>query len=910
MNRVGDSNVVTLMHGDSFREIAHVVPRARVEAADSSIIGVSHQTPESIPLTKREIRSLKDKESSAKFRALQKSYKESIPSSMKLLDALIKECGIPDIQIHTEGDYSEPPLEYSYIDVDLEFINSRFPEKEKKTLECYVINGNRESFFNSISTEHKRELRRLKNKSSAKKSRDTKKRNIELRYKLVNDNLLKMVGCLNERAAWDYFFICFSNSVRDNLDLKQTVTTFVKGFLKENKRFSSYPLDKDVLDFSSRALQSMSEESSESIERDQTVGSEVCLDVSGIQIDETDRESEQNTSYSRCESSTARRVEMKQEDDSSLVSMIRPVKGYYFQDGLPYIIDGLSQKVRNRYISPELKKELSSKQSGWNVGCFELVSDDIKPDKLASVMKEAIKNTFQDGIIGAASTSEYSFQNSFFCSKGGEQKVIKYNGLLPSEGIIALYNPADIRQRVEFSQPSSLKESVNPGSGVLFKAEKDDSGIKWIKLANYKIKKTNKSIETNPLLRESGPLVMRGGSIEDLNENDGELFISEAMLSNLASEIQSDKSIVCTTKTLKKKLSNLKNDDVDSLNVIIQDSNHSTFSRIIKKDQALIVYVHETLGPDNEISNLIRQSLLKQLKGIDKEREIYFMTPKETLQKDFSSCGVFALKALKAFRKSNDLDTWLINYTKDKQNVRVQFSPKGDTLDLSESSKVKIGEMPSMLLKNAQVDQDAFSQKQLDTIVSNKKKLTLKSYFDKYKSSNSPYVEEERKNNHSTTCKRYKYFAAQSKSKEIKIEEKRIKDRLSPVKFTASKDVANQLLQKEFPGSPLVSDEDWENVLNLEEIVVNRKLTKLAAIIEWLDDIRVSRDHANPHSVLMNMWLEVVFNASDFSKASSKIEDMLEALAELKANFQQEEDHNYSAVQKTEEEPPAKRRKK
>ncbi len=189
-------------------------------------------------------------------------------------------------------------------------------------------------------------------------------------------------------------------------------------------------------------------------------------------------------------------------------------------------------------------------------------------------------------------------------------------------------------------------------------------------------------------------------------------------------------------------------------------SNHSVMVRLVVSDSKMITYLHETLGGNCELSKKIKLDLIGQLgtaiKNDSSGKELFVFSPAFVLQKDQSCCGVFSLKATRAFHKVPALDDWLKQLSQGKQKIQ-----RCAGIALNER-QIPLNEMPARLLKNSQGRVKNLSKQKLDEIVSGlgkqERSLSLVQYQEKYRRSMESLTDSlsQSRPNFSVTCKKYK----------------------------------------------------------------------------------------------------------------------------------------------------------
>lgn len=84
------------------------------------------------------------------------------------------------------------------------------------------------------------------------------------------------------------------------------------------------------------------------------------------------------------------------------------------------------------------------------------------------------------------------------------------------------------------------------------------------------------------------------------------------------------------------------------------------YVKVDRQTNEVNVYLHETEGAEEPASKRIRKQMLDMMENLYPDMQINLFYPKEALQRDYASCGVFTLKAMNYFRKHPQaMDDWM-----------------------------------------------------------------------------------------------------------------------------------------------------------------------------------------------------------------------------------------------------------
>ena len=627
------------------------------------------------------------------------------------------------------------------------------------------------------------------------------------------------------------------------------------------------------------------------------------------------------------------------ECDTRLVPHIANSVGYYIDDSFPYNEYTLDPDLRRQYISPDTQTA-SSVRRRWFVSVFEPCQSGSITEDMVDAMAFAVSdaktpssknapeksvgvswlpiNSTAPSAVRCLDVAEFSREEASEVALG--KNIFKLTPA-PETGVFAIYNNHETHLTIKFGENSCM---VTKGEGAIFSYCEEHPF--WNQEAFYKNKK--KYIETNPLRPESLSSIVHSKNVHSKDKLprplDGELFLTEkAIKFHLQSQNKiegSGSTIICKTDhdivSAVRKL-NIKSTKLNLI-FINTHSNHYVAVRVMLLDDKVIIYIHEPLQYDNDISVMIRNSIIGSVYKFFENKSIHAFTPTSTFQKDYTSCGVFSLKAIKAFNKNSNIDNWLKKMAENNCG-KVSWNSKKNEAILPDSSKLLIRDMPPLLLKQAHIPLREYSEEQKREPVSHKDKpesLSLEEYIRKYQpkidstqteaSGIEPAKIEPAKPNLSTICKRYKYLLLWQQQREADglshsvnkastslkpsfsrwpvadiLAAAMIRANLFYVRNAGTLEKANQALAN--IGEKAILVQDWINMENLEHFSFNtRNLTEteLNDLKIWLEALYIKPEKDNMHQSLMRMWYEVVLS-NDAS--SYKIDDYFNIMQAIQA---------------------------
>ncbi len=588
-------------------------------------------------------------------------------------------------------------------------------------------------------------------------------------------------------------------------------------------------------------------------------------------------------------------------DDSTLLPHITLSQSYSIKDSLPYWSYSVKPESRRELISDDLRQALPIRRRAL-ISVFDFDPNTKNTEHLRLLMLNAIHS--RSPSLGAAwtenelpadiITDESAEKPSFIYHREKQRFIIN-----PSASIItlALYNKDKTNTlTLEYSEEVI---TLTPGSGILLVSNNLLPNQNWACAGRYNIK--NKYYDSNPLLIETEPVdpPIKNKDVYTLM-NEGEYMLTSEILTRLV-EAHVSTSVCDTPDKIKCKLRSMfANDTPAPMNIIVTcTDDHTVAVRIIRKSSQLIIYIHETLGFNHGIAKTIREKILEAIKNLKRKIEIHVLTPEFASQMDLSSCGVFALKAVKAFTKRPELDQWLIETVSQTPENIVQVTKAGSP-HISQH-RIKKTEMPAILIKNCQGSKMDFTEKQLSSVVSRATEsgtsLTLQQYLDKYrKPIPSLSVANKTSNpNFSSTCKRYKALlkyeatttataTATATAPDIQAtvrafkphgyetrkdtamsKEKKIRKQLHLINSQETYNQAQKKFTRAFPQEKTLTSSIWDRIGDLESLLMhNQPLASChpRELEVWLKTLITPSESADNHLELMKVWCQVIIDGA------------------------------------------------
>lgn len=441
------------------------------------------------------------------------------------------------------------------------------------------------------------------------------------------------------------------------------------------------------------------------------------------------------------------------------------------------------------------------------------------------------------------------------------------------------------------SHRSVTVDSVNlsPQEWALFRK----NGSNWD--MEFKSVRQPEELIPNPLLRESGPVVVNRHDVLLSHENDGELYLNRSMLTHLYG------------KKVAGSMQNLTDDEKTAVPAWHYRSTLDSFDPLKKMgnryhfflerpnsghtigayvnanaaDNEVHIYLHETEGATDAMSRLIRRTVIKKMSDLYPDRKIKLFYPKDMLQRDFVSCGVFAFKSMSFFRKNADeMDHWM-------ESMKSEAASDGEVGEVV----IPFQQLKPGLLKEYHYalnphrrEDPRLSEEQRKTVV-NKKGETLEQYLTKFERQVPRYGREGKTTiNTGSFYHRYKMIETyqsdveerqkllasvqpmpQPQSMEVAGPSRKRKREEEPTLYECPQDIidsyelADVNLWLTEQGDDTVTEKEWSYVERYDRHIGSKKPTKVfkekhPRTYEWVKQAR-KIDPSTPKGALMQHWL-------------------------------------------------------
>ena len=246
----------------------------------------------------------------------------------------------------------------------------------------------------------------------------------------------------------------------------------------------------------------------------------------------------------------------------------------------------------------------------------------------------------------------------------------------------------------------------------------------------------------NPLVLESGPVLVDTNDKMRVVENDGEYYLNQEILTTLYNKKakdaeQQEEFVLPWFYYSSKPPYTLPDISSDRYHFFLERHNSAhtigVYVNTCTRDGEIHVYLHETEGAAESTSIKVREQVQQMMNSLYPDKDIHLFFPQSVLQRDFAGCGVFAFKAMSYFRKHpEEMDTWMqtmLNKTiedepddkngEENDESSSYCSDEGDTPTPMEH-RIPLGLLPPELLKiydnkliSTNPDQPKLSNKQL-----------------------------------------------------------------------------------------------------------------------------------------------------------------------------------------------------
>ena len=548
-----------------------------------------------------------------------------------------------------------------------------------------------------------------------------------------------------------------------------------------------------------------------------------------------------------------------------LYPLLQKARGYYLADSLPYKQYMLPAAVRNKLILPGFKEKLSIKADIVTYRVFQLV-----PAENQESFGALIKATF-NGAQAAGNSPVYLALSDTKDDDLGDGvslslERVKKEGRQPAGLNFYLKEVPDISKGKTLALCNTdHKKSVNvysnghcvyllaPATGLLLQPSGADKRA-WKPVAVYQSGEVCHE-ETNALLRDCPrPITPKEPGAEEQWSSEGEYFLTPELVQEWLTAKGDISTEICQSQDeFKKALGNTFGQNQTngaSFVVFVPRFSHMVAVRILRRRDNVVIYIHETSNPiESGAAQAIRDIVLGATGNFFKRNHRYFISPDFASQMDFSSCGVFTCKAIRAFYKHLELDAWLW-----EEGVRYGHSLPARN-KLQKSHFIPLEKMNARLLKNYQGEARLLTPSQLGTFVNQQKAQTLFEYLQAHQPHNA--VRDGLQGNLSAIGKRYKYFLCLQEKfsgSPLPVSSKVLKDfvpddnpltfeehdlvmQFFPIVDAEAIHIANTWLKLHRSDVQTIGTADWDMFCNFENYVFSEQTPKnldVAKLGRWL----------------------------------------------------------------------------
>ena len=449
----------------------------------------------------------------------------------------------------------------------------------------------------------------------------------------------------------------------------------------------------------------------------------------------------------------------KRLDPDELYEKVEERPAYYIVDNRVYWIYALPTELRKTYISEELRSQLQKTTRNWGISEYRATGEVLKQANCEALLAAASskKPEALDLLQLTPATPENPTPLSGFHWKLNPNHAPNDQLTLPDpvqaapQQEITLLN-GDKKRPLTITNGSDTI-TVLPGEAAFFICKVIKGKKIWKQTGYYHTTRTK--IRTNPLVRDYGPrLSDKTGQGLGVKRAIGEYFLPFNIVTELAIMQSADRK----TRYPSLALGQDNRDFIQDIQAQLQEqeggcsflvhnpsSEHMLAARVIRRGNDLVCYIHEGLGknedpnqPESQIKEL-QKAICSSLHKAFPDASIRCLTPADVLQRDYYSCGVVALKALRAFRKTPDFDNSMYSAAMSLASP-VTWHPlmSGVTATaMYDSTEIKpsylpLESIPPRLLKMYQGSLRAIPDTLKKTIVSGDN-ITLGEYLDQHK---------------------------------------------------------------------------------------------------------------------------------------------------------------------------------
>lgn len=426
---------------------------------------------------------------------------------------------------------------------------------------------------------------------------------------------------------------------------------------------------------------------------------------------------------------------------------------YYIIDGRAYRTYTLPQKDRNHFMPKVLRQHLQKTKRNWGITEFRTTIKELKKKDCAPLM-EAAEREKPAPFTSMQLTPEMRENPTLISGFHWQYDATTNNDCIelpdletavPNQRLSLLNGD---KEKTLTIKGVKKENKLEPGEAAFFTCRAYKHRKIWGQTGSYAHVCTQ--IKTNPLLRDFGPRVSdKSGLSHGGTPSDGELFLPIDVVQDLATMQSPDKQTRYPLFTLDqdnpdfiRQVQAQLTSASSGCSVLIHNpgSEHILAARLIRRGNELICYLHEPLKQTTKQAVVIQEQVCTTLLAAFPGLSIRCLVPEAALQHDFYSCGVYALKALRAFRKTDKFD-YTIFSAGIKSLPVARISQKAGKSGEEDSRKDKLLVMPERLplqnipprlLKMYQGSSaDLSKEKQLSVAVC-KDGTTLEQYYEKH----------------------------------------------------------------------------------------------------------------------------------------------------------------------------------
>ncbi|WP_062265529.1 ETS domain-containing protein [Endozoicomonas arenosclerae] len=351
--------------------------------------------------------------------------------------------------------------------------------------------------------------------------------------------------------------------------------------------------------------------------------------------------------------------------EQTLFDKIQPGTAFGVINGQPKTVYGLSPEDRQKYMPEATKQQLQNNIRSWDIRAAQIDkqvgSNDI-PQAQVALTQKAPHQFVSDVLFldkDASSLEVFHWDSSSDIDFGiGCYVDIPCSDIVqPGKQFVLVNSSQKQLQPKSATRGKDIDKEVwlQPGESILLECQTIGAKSQWVVVAHFQ--DVTVDVDANPLMRESGVVQVLHRESQTF-ENDGEYHLTqpiiEALLQDKLHEFPDFDWTFCgSPKELTQYIKKLSSKEQCTGHLIYEDekSNHMVAVRVRVEHGNVVCYIHETLGWDTPNSREIRHQLRSCLKRYFADKQIEIVSPRQTQQKDFYSCGVFSIQAMMFFNE-------------------------------------------------------------------------------------------------------------------------------------------------------------------------------------------------------------------------------------------------------------------